>query len=91
MSGANEVPAADPDGHGTASVTIDGTTLCFGITVANIGTPTAAHIHRGLPERNGPVVVGLTAPSSGDPGASSGCVTVAAALAEELQAQRQNF
>jgi len=91
LSGAAEAQAADPDGVGSASVTIDGTTLCFGITVANIGTPIGAHIHRGLPEHNGPIVVHLAAPTSGDPGSSSGCVSVAPALAGELQAHRERF
>ena len=66
--------AGDPDGRGSANVTIDGTTICFGISVTNVSQPVAAHIHRGKRNQNGPIVVTLVAPSSGDPGASSGCV-----------------
>jgi hypothetical protein len=68
--------AGDPDGRGTFSATVDGNQLCFGITVKNIGEPIAAHIHKGRKRVNGPIVVTLVPPASGDPGASSGCTTV---------------
>ena len=82
LSGRNEISpsgqrnAGDPDGRGsfTAITTSDG--LCFGITVSGLSTPTAAHIHAARKHHNGAIVVPLTPPSSGDPGASSGCVTV---------------
>ena len=61
-----------------------GNQLCFGITVKKIDHPILAHIHRGRPNQNGPIVVPLTPPSSGDPGASSGCVTVDPALARAI-------
>jgi hypothetical protein len=39
------------------------------------GSPVAAHIHRGRPSQNGPIVVTFAPlPGSGDPGASGGCV-----------------
>jgi hypothetical protein len=90
LSGKNELDASlhkgagDPDGSGGAVVTIDGTTLCYGVTVMNIETPTAAHIHIGKKNVNGPVVVPFTAPATGDPGASSGCAGVTADLAAAI-------
>ena len=90
MTGRKEVGtngrrgAGDQDGRGSFTATVDGTQLCFGITVTNIAAPNAAHIHRGRSNQNGPVVVPLTPPSGGDPGASSGCVTVAADLAAAI-------
>jgi hypothetical protein len=90
LTGRNEVDAdgrrgaGDPDGRGSFTAIVDGDQLCFGITVKNLDPPVAAHIHKGRPNRNGPVVVPLTQPSSGDPGASSGCVTVEAALARAI-------
>ena len=90
MTGRKEVSATgqrragDPDGRGSFTATIDGTQLCFGITVTNIDTPNAAHIHIGRPNQAGNVVVPLTQPSAGDPGASSGCVTVTTALAAAI-------
>ncbi len=82
LSGRNEVDdqgrrgAGDPDGRGSFSATVDGGQLCFGITVANLDDPVAAHIHKGRPNVNGPIVVTLTHPADGDPGASSGCTAV---------------
>lgn len=83
LSGGNEVSAegkanvGDQDGSGAASVIVDlgAQTLCFSVLVNGIDTPVAAHIHRAEAGRNGPIVVPLTAPASGQPGASSGCVT----------------
>ena len=62
LSGANEVPPAstgDPDGSGQADLTLNQGQgeVCFDITVSNIGTITAAHIHVGAAGTNGPVVV----------------------------------
>src|SRR3954447_7903729 len=87
LSGTNELGtdgrrgAGDPDGAGSFTATVDDGQLCFGITVKNLDAPAAAHIHKGKRNENGPIVVPLTQPSGGDPGASSGCVTVDAALA----------
>jgi hypothetical protein len=83
--------AGDPDGFGSASFTFDGNQVCFGITVANLDAPVAAHIHRGDRSVNGPIVVALTAPTTGDPGASSGCVAIDPALAAEIQADPRGF
>jgi CHRD domain len=99
LNGRNELDATtlqrgagDPDGFGSASVTVDGNQLCVGITVANIATPMAAHIHKGRKFENGPVVVPLPHPSSGDPGASSGCVPVTdAALLADIQAHPKAY
>lgn len=91
LSGRNEIGptgqrgAGDRDGFGSATFVFDGGQVCFGITVANISTPNAAHIHRGRKKENGDIVVPLQAPSSGDPGASSGCVAIADSLARDIQ------
>jgi CHRD domain-containing protein len=63
-----------------------GNQLCFAITVKNLGSaPTAAHIHGpARPNQNAGIVVALTAPSSPDPGASSGCVSVDPAVAQAI-------
>ena len=88
LTGGKEVDAegnrgvGDPDGRGSFTATVDGAQLCFGITVKNIAAPAAAHIHKGRPNQAGGVVVPLTPhPATGDPGASSGCVEVAADIA----------
>lgn len=68
--------AGDPNGRGSATVIIDETKLCFAIAVSGIGKPTLAHIHQGAAGVNGRVVVTLVPPTTGNPGTSSGCVSV---------------
>lgn len=74
MTGAAEVPGpGDPDGTGTATITLNHGEgeVCFVLTAANIAPATAAHIHIGGSDVAGPVVVGLTPPTTGT---STGCV-----------------
>ena len=83
LSGGNEpsdegqAGVGDPNGTGSATILVDSDRgmLCFAITVQNLATPAAAHIHKNVAGRNGDIVVGLTAPTSGAPGASSGCIS----------------
>jgi hypothetical protein len=90
LTGRNEVDASgrrgagDPDGRGSFTAIIDGDQLCFGVTVANLDQPTAAHIHPGRRNQSNPPVVPLTQPASGDPGAASGCVTVDPTVAQAI-------
>ena len=99
LSGGNEVSptrqaaAGDRNGYGTASVVVVGPSqLCFAIVVDQIGRPVAAHLHRGVAGTNGPIVVPLTAPPSGNPGTSSGCVrNVGAALVTAIRANPEQF
>jgi hypothetical protein len=63
------------DGRGGFTAIIDGNQFCYGLTVTNIDQPGAAHIHSGNAGVNGPVVITLVHPSTGDPGASSACTT----------------
>jgi hypothetical protein len=76
--------AGDLDGQGGATVVTTDTQLCFAVAVRGISTPAAMHVHRGRPNKNGDIVVPLTAPTSGDPGTSAGCVNVASALLQEI-------
>ena len=91
LSGANEVTAAgltgvgDPDGAGSARVTINvgQKRLCFSLKVTGVVTPTAvAHIHDADAGVAGPVVIPIGAP--GVDGTASGCVPVARALLKEI-------
>lgn len=86
--------AGDPDGRGSATAIIDLDTdeLCYGLTVKDIGTPVAAHIHQGKRRQNGPVVVDLAPTfSGGDPGAASGCVAIDADLAMKIMRKPKKF
>jgi hypothetical protein len=92
VSPEGQANAGEPKGVGSATILIDGTTLCFGLTVNNLDQPTAAHIHRGVAGVNGPIVVPLTPPESGDPGASSECIPeVDPKLLREIRAHPGGF
>jgi len=75
LSGANEVPPADPDGSGAAAVTVDldAGEVCYDVSYKDIGTVVGSHIHQAVAGQNGPIVVPLTAL----PGANHGCELVA--------------
>jgi CHRD domain len=57
LSGANEVPPADPDGSGLALVRTGRERVCFAVGWTAISPPIFAHIHAGPAGTNGPVVV----------------------------------
>jgi hypothetical protein len=69
--------SADPDGSGTFSATADTdkNQLCYELSVKDIGTAMAAHIHKGAAGTNGGPVVSLEAPGSGS---SKACASVEA-------------
>jgi hypothetical protein len=86
LLGANEVPPADPDGSGTAVITLNSGLgiVCFEISVSNIALPaTGAHIHRGEAGMNGDIVVPLTPPD--ESGSSSGCVEADRGLIKDIR------
>ena len=72
MSGKQETPKGDPDGKGTAKVSLlqSKGKVCFKLTWSGIGNPTAAHIHQGKKGVAGPVVI----PFIGGAAKHSGCV-----------------
>jgi hypothetical protein len=87
VDGGGNPDQGDPDGSGTAYVTIDSAAaeLCYGIGVANIQAATAAHIHIGDAGVNGVVVVPLDPPDV-TTGAVEDCVTVEATVLEAIAA-----
>jgi hypothetical protein len=91
LTGAAEVPGpGDPDGSGEVHITLNqGQGLvCFQLSVADIATATAAHIHRGPVGVAGPVVVGLTPPASGF---SSGCVSADPDLIKDIRQNPEGY
>ena len=91
LKGTNEVDGGDRNGRGSFTGILDGNRLCYGLTVANIADPIAAHIHRGSRSENGNVVVTLKHPRRGDPGARSGCTNVSSSLADQLRSNPNGF
>jgi hypothetical protein len=97
MNGKKEVDSqgnkntGDKDGAGTFTALVEGKRLCFGITVRNLDGPVAAHIHSGGANKAGPVVIPLTQPSGGNPGASSGCVNITSAQSKALLKNPKGF
>src|SRR4051812_14950303 len=79
LSGANEVPPADPDGFGTAAVTFDLAAVppdvCWDLSYGNLtGTPILAHIHGPAPAgSNAGVVIGFTPFTTLTPTGASAC------------------
>ena len=91
LTGANEVPPADPDGTGVAHLAVASAlnTLCADLKVQDIGSVTAAHIHRGAAGVNGPPVVTLSAPD--DDNDSDDCDVVNDAVLDEIVANPAGF
>jgi hypothetical protein len=80
----------DPEGTGSASISIDpeAEEVCFEIEVSGIDEPTMAHIHRGAEGETGGVVVDFNLPQHG----MNGCVTgVNAGVIEEIIENPRNF
>ncbi len=90
LTGANEFPTVgDPDGIGTAAVTINAVTgeVCVDLRVANITTATAAHIHTGAAGAAGAILVPLTAPTP----TSATCATITPGEAAGIVANPAGF
>jgi CHRD domain-containing protein len=91
LTGAAEVPGpGDADGTGTGKITLNHGQgqICYELTVSNIGTATAAHIHIGGPTVAGPVVVGLDPPADGS---SDGCVNLDKDKIKEILQDPANY
>jgi hypothetical protein len=97
LSGAQEVSdagtpgAGDPNGTGSATITITlPTSVCWNIAVQNVTTPAiAAHIHEAPAGQNGDIVLPLAAPDLN--GTSIGCTVAEASLVERLLANAAGF
>lgn len=84
LTGAAEVPGpGDPDGSGAAALRVNHGQgrVCYELAVADIATPTAAHIHKAPAGSAGPVVVPLATPTEGS---SAACADIERELAKAL-------
>jgi hypothetical protein len=90
LSGGQETAAADPDGHGFFTYSIDGTTFCWTLNWQDIETATAAHVHVGARHVAGPVVIPLDV--DGVPGPDmTGCTTIDGELAAAISANPRDY
>ncbi len=90
LSGDQETSAGDPDGSGYVELELNQGqgTIEYTLSVENIDPATAAHIHIGAMGVAGPVVVGLSAPSSG---MSSGVIEVDTELIKAIRKNPENY
>lgn len=90
LVGEEEVPGpGDPDGFGTAIITLDPDEgeVCYRLRVSGIATATAAHIHVGGVGVAGPVVITLAPPRT----RSSGCVAADPDLVQDIIDNPEDF
>lgn len=94
LSGKSETPKGDPDGAGTATLTVSSTKVCYAIKATKAGlTFGAGHIHTGKPGKAGPVFINLfTKPKKLSGGKLSGCsAAVKAGDIAKLKAKPANY
>jgi hypothetical protein len=86
MTGKQEVPKGSPTGSGSATITLKGASgkVCYKLSWSKIGTPNAAHIHKGAKGKAGSVVVALF---GNPPAKHSGCVTAKKSLIAAIAAK----
>jgi hypothetical protein len=103
LTGAQEVPPADPDARGDAEITLKPSEgqICFAVEFRRVGTPNRGHIHVGPAGVNGGVAVTLfeleAAPAT-DPrfdelerGRLRGCVDADAAIIDAIAADPAGY
>jgi len=91
LEGENEVPqegAANGTGGFEAALAQDGE-LCYEIYATGIAPAGAAHIHRGAASENGPPVVSLVTPQTGE--TAEACTMIESGLAQEILADPEGF
>lgn len=89
LSGANEVPAVQTPGKGTAHITYNRGTrvVTWDITYSGLQSQaTMAHFHRGAEGKNGPIAVWLTRPGQPAPNPIRGSRRLTPAQAQEFLA-----
>ena len=60
LTGAQEVPPVTTSASGSGTITVNADKSVSGSVTTSGITATAAHIHRGAPGQNGPVIIPLT-------------------------------
>jgi len=91
LTGAQEPGGGDPDGAGRAEISVADKLdqICYDVNgISNIGTITAAHIHRGMPGENGPPVLPL---KMANEGGFKGCETAPEWLQNAVESRFRGY
>jgi hypothetical protein len=89
LTGADEVPGpGDSTATGTATVTLGDGQVCYTLSVSDLDSPTAAHIHKGASGEAGPVVVPLETPKNGS---ATGCANASADVISGIRANPGDY
>ncbi|HEY7989195.1 MAG TPA: CHRD domain-containing protein [Lapillicoccus sp.] len=87
-----ETTGSDTGASGFFSYTIQGSQLCYTLEVRGLSLPAvAAHIHKAPRHVAGPIVIPFSAVPSATTFETSACVTPAAALLADLQANPKSY
>jgi hypothetical protein len=91
LSGSNEVSEGDPDGAGTAYLTLNQGKgeVCFELSYFDIETPTRAHIHAAPVGANGPIVVAFFDFVAPPP--TEGCVEADKELIKQIRQNPEGY
>lgn len=92
LLGTNESPLGDPDGVGTASVTIDiitpatanGAEVCWDLSYSGIAAPSLANVRSGASGANGPIVVPFLPFSDLGATSATGCSAMSSTVAQQI-------
>lgn len=90
LNGEQETAAADPDGHGFFTYSIEGTTFCYSLEWARVDTALAAHVHRAPRGVAGGIVIPLSV-GDGSGARVEACTQIASDLASEIAANPKGF
>ena len=90
LAGSNEVSGGDLDGSGTMHLTLNQGQgeVCFDLDIANIASPTRAHIHTGVAGVNGGIVVAFFDFVDIE---FDGCVSADKHLIKDIRQNPQNY
>ena len=90
MTGTQEVPKGSPTGKGTFryQLVTKSVLFCYSLKWSGIGTPFAAHVHKGKRGTAGPIVIPL---STTTPVAHSGCKKIKNALLNAIKKKRSAY
>lgn len=94
LKGSEEPGGGEQGGKGTAVILANKKKekVCFELTYKRIGTPFAAHIHKGKAGVNGDIVVPLIEDQQGFPSGVTGCVKrVDSDLIRKMTRKPQNY